>query len=348
MSTNNIMGKVEMLALPEPIIHMDKLVYEKIMHWVRKGASHECSGMGKVQILDGGIIKIIDAFMVKQKNSGAETEMDADHFAKMMYEKREVPGSWSFWWHSHANMDTFWSGTDRDQIAKIANNGLCVATVFNNSGKSLTCVASSKPFPFHIDSVKLSVIDLSIVDKLEDWTKEYDSCVEKVIAPTIWTQNSVNDEYWNSWNNNKSDFNSSGRSVSSIKKDAKTLEEKNKENEEKERGARAEIDRTKSDSLSIEEMTYSDIIERIKWLYDDMDTLEDCVQTQFVTKDFCELIEIKYDPTIRFSSLVEGDNGLTIEDYAWNKIQEIDNEIEKLLTEAKVRREHGANTSTHQ
>lgn len=171
MSTNSSVN----FDLPTPKITMSRELYTKIMWWVAKATPSECSGLGKT-VIEGDTIKIVDAWMVKQKNSSATTDMDEDAIGQLMYEKRDVPGIMNFWWHSHANMDVFWSGTDRQQIAKIANNGMCVAIVFNNAKKARACIAVNSPIPMHIDDVRVVVEDNYLTDQ---WDKEFDDAIVK-------------------------------------------------------------------------------------------------------------------------------------------------------------------------
>lgn len=109
---------------------IEKPVYEKILYWVDK-CKDEISGLGKVVFEDGAFV-VKSAILVKQENTGADTEMDAQSVAKAMYELRNEPGHLNFWWHSHADMNVFWSSTDHDTIADFGKNGWCLAVVFNH------------------------------------------------------------------------------------------------------------------------------------------------------------------------------------------------------------------------
>jgi hypothetical protein len=51
----------------------------------------------------------------------------------------EDPKNWNVWWHSHASMGVFWSGTDNDTIVSHANNGgFLISIVTNKEGKFKT------------------------------------------------------------------------------------------------------------------------------------------------------------------------------------------------------------------
>lgn len=115
--------------------------------------------------------------MVKQVNSGAETEMDGDDMARIMFQRKDTPGAWYFWWHSHANMPVFWSGTDKDQIAKLARNGACVALVLNARGESKCLLAIGSPFLLFVDDVKIETPNLVTEEQKKSWDEEYDAKV---------------------------------------------------------------------------------------------------------------------------------------------------------------------------
>lgn len=168
---------------PTPKVVIPRNVYTKLMWWVAKAGHSECSGLGKT-VFEDGKIKVVDAWMVKQRNSSGTTDMDEDAIGTLLYEKREAPGVMNFWWHSHANMGVFWSGTDREQINKIAANGFCLAIVFNNKKETLACVAFGQPIPMYVNGVQVTVeepYDQNIIDL---WNAEYEAAVQKnVIYP---------------------------------------------------------------------------------------------------------------------------------------------------------------------
>lgn len=169
---------------PTPRVVIPRNVYTKIMYWVAKAGHSECSGLGKT-VFEDGKIKVVDAWMVKQRNTGGTTDMDEDAIGTLLYEKRETTGVMNFWWHSHANMGVFWSGTDREQINKIANNGFCLAIVFNNKKETLACVAFGQPIPMYVNGVQVTVEEPYDSEIINLWNAEYDAAVQKnVIYPS--------------------------------------------------------------------------------------------------------------------------------------------------------------------
>lgn len=155
-------------------IIIPRLVYQKIMHWVNNSDDCECSGMASVEIKDGEF-HLIDAFMVKQENGSAETEMDQGAVGKLMYEhqKQKKPGELKCWWHSHVDMAVFWSSTDREQIEKNGEHGWYSAIVFNKKREMLACVYQGAPIPIFMDQMPVVITDPATDHLTARWNKEY-------------------------------------------------------------------------------------------------------------------------------------------------------------------------------
>jgi len=308
------------LDLPSPIVKMPKELHTKIMYWVRKGGSHECSGMGKA-IIENGIVQIVDAWMVKQKNHMSESDMDGDDLARLLYMKRDVPGTMCFWWHSHANMDTFWSSPDRDQIAKLAGNGMCIATVFNNKGQSRTCVAANSPFLFHVDDVKLIIEEDPInIEKIKSWDMEYDDKVDKTPVSNSYSQwGHGSDRDWPIAHYDRG-YPSSLPSTSGYGASAKRTTNG--------------IEVTDADC---------DPKKRLKECYRQLDMLEAALRNYAISKKVCEIIGVEWDKDISIDSDIIGTN-TTIQDEIIEMIALLDEEIE--ILKPKVKELRNANTRT--
>jgi hypothetical protein len=171
-----------------PRVVLDELVYQKIMHWVNK-SNYEVSGLGKV-VVENGEIRIIDAILLPQRNTGSTTDIEGADVAKAMYLLRDTPGDLRFWWHSHVNMGVFWSGTDMATIKELGQHGWFVHTVFNKRRETRTAISMGDPFPAIIDDIKL-VIERSLpVDLVASWDKEYDDKVTNIVPKLIPTHGS--------------------------------------------------------------------------------------------------------------------------------------------------------------
>jgi hypothetical protein len=95
----------------------------------------EISGYGKVELIDGTFY-VTDIAIFNQTVSGADTTIEAASVAKFMYElhkRGEDATQWRLWWHSHNNMEVFWSGTDEVAMSPANNIGRdwMISTVVN-------------------------------------------------------------------------------------------------------------------------------------------------------------------------------------------------------------------------
>lgn len=119
------LDEIEVVIAPE--------VYQKVMYWVNKSRI-EISGFGKVEF-NGTQLLVTQAYLLDQENTAASTDINADAMAKLMFESKDDAGHLNWWWHSHVNMDVFWSGTDRSTIRQVGEQGWCLATVFNKKNE---------------------------------------------------------------------------------------------------------------------------------------------------------------------------------------------------------------------
>lgn len=111
-------------------VKIDQEVYKKIMFWVNRASTLEVSGLGMVKV-EGDTLRVTSAMLLPQTNQATHTEITAEAVAKAMYELRNEEGLLKFWWHSHVDMGVFWSGTDRETIEELGDQGWILATVFN-------------------------------------------------------------------------------------------------------------------------------------------------------------------------------------------------------------------------
>lgn len=160
------------LVIPKP-------VYEKIMYWVNK-SEYEVSGLGKISTGEDGKMTVLDVMLLPQKNAHTHTDIEAEDVAKAMYTLRNAPGDLRFWWHSHVNMQVFWSGTDKDTIKLCGQGGWCVATVFNKKYEKRSAFYSVngvmlpwKREELFLDEIK-TTIEFPINPNVAAWDQEYE------------------------------------------------------------------------------------------------------------------------------------------------------------------------------
>jgi hypothetical protein len=169
---------------------IEQKVFDKVMHWVNK-SSFEVSGLGIVKLVDN-VPTVVDAILIEQENSSAETEMKAEAIAKAEYECRNVDGELRWWWHSHVQMACFWSGTDMTTIRQLGRHGWFFHTVFNQKSEYKTALSCPSNLPFvsdvhFYDDVKtefpsaLSADELTVLDReysLKVTNKSYSSIAD--------------------------------------------------------------------------------------------------------------------------------------------------------------------------
>lgn len=99
----------------------------------------EIGGLGTVVEDPEGLL-ITDLFLLSQKVSASDTELDTDAVCDFL--ARLVAGGGDaalvrLWWHSHADMDVVWSETDRKTIGSLPGD-FWVSLLVNRRGE-LAC-----------------------------------------------------------------------------------------------------------------------------------------------------------------------------------------------------------------
>jgi len=168
-------------------LEIDDDVFKKIMYWIDK-SEFEVSGLGKIEFDEKtNTARVIDAILLPQKNTSTTTDIDGAAVGKAMFLLKDTPGELKWWWHSHVNMDTFWSGTDRNTIMELGSGGWFLATVFNKSRKMLSAYCQAKPLRLLISGVETSILETVDEDLSKEWDNEYDKNVENVSHSHIYT-----------------------------------------------------------------------------------------------------------------------------------------------------------------
>jgi hypothetical protein len=171
-------------------VQIPSLVYEKIMHWIDK-TDIEVSGFGKCTYHESGILEVHDVYLLEQEGGAAHTDIDSKALGKLMFQTKDKPGELRFWWHSHVNMQVFWSGTDTQTIKDMAKNGWIAATVFNKKREMRSAIGYVTNSFFgdsvHIeDNLPTYILSSTSPDLKKAWDFEFDSNVkEKKFAPNI-------------------------------------------------------------------------------------------------------------------------------------------------------------------
>lgn len=122
-------------ALPPRVIQIRQQALAKLLLYAAR-CPVEIGGLGYV-VEDGGGLLIRDPFLLSQKVSASDTELDADALCefldRLVREEGDVR-SVRLWWHSHADMDVIWSETDAATIEHLPGD-FWVAVLVNRRGE---------------------------------------------------------------------------------------------------------------------------------------------------------------------------------------------------------------------
>ena len=162
---------------PSLVINRD--VFQKVMFWIDK-ADTEVSGLGAIEIIDG-VPTVVDAILIDQECTGTETELDPQAICKAVYEyeKAGKPGEIRWWWHSHVNMDVFWSGTDYAAIEQLGENGWFLSTVLNKRRELRTAFFGTTPMKLFVDEIKTTIHQQIPDELMASWSMEFNNKVKK-------------------------------------------------------------------------------------------------------------------------------------------------------------------------
>ena len=122
-------------------------------------SSHEISGLGFVDSSGDNLI-ITDVFILRQRCFHSYTELLPEAVAEFMLDAVNAgkdPETIKLWWHSHANMDVFWSSID-EYTARGFGNDFMLALVLNKSGDYLCRLDLFQPTPLTLHELPLRII----------------------------------------------------------------------------------------------------------------------------------------------------------------------------------------------
>ena len=152
-------GGYQHTPVVKPDVLIERHVWAKMFGWCR-AAKSEVSGYGLVRE-DDGQLRVYDVFFPKQYCSSGYTEIDDK--ANLMLQKKlfqrgkisSTQNDYLFWWHTHYNFGTFWSGTDdfnaKNLVKYSGTWGLSL--VINQKGDHLCRLDSMRRFGKTIDTI---------------------------------------------------------------------------------------------------------------------------------------------------------------------------------------------------
>ncbi len=140
-------------------VELTAYAWEKMRHYV-DGCKGEVSGLGKIEVGEDGELIITDCTIFEQKVSSAHSNIETEALAKFqveMIQKGEDLGKWKLWWHSHATMAVFWSGTDTGTIDTSTEFEYMVSLVTNHNHDIKCRVDMFRPLRMTEDDVQVYI-----------------------------------------------------------------------------------------------------------------------------------------------------------------------------------------------
>ena len=138
--------------------------WKKVIHFAQASYNKFKSEIGGFMIVKknkAGNYIVSNPEILKQEVTGGTTEMEkeavADYYVKTaMKEGSDVR---FLWWHSHANMSAFWSGTDTNTMKEYKNGDWSAFLVVNIRGEYKFRVCVWNPIQAHED-IELNILGM--------------------------------------------------------------------------------------------------------------------------------------------------------------------------------------------
>ena len=125
-----------------------------------QAADGEVSGLGTIKKDDKGRHVVSNVYLLEQEASAADTELKPEAISTLMTDMMKAnqdPATLKFWWHSHATMQVFWSGTD-DACAETLSREFAFSLVVNKAGDKKCRLDLYNPFRITFDGVKVEIL----------------------------------------------------------------------------------------------------------------------------------------------------------------------------------------------
>ncbi len=157
------------------MIYIEEKSWNKLLNYSRsavKQFSAEIGGMALLEQDEDGDWWIVEPTILKQTVTGSNCNLDAEELSKYYTtEAMENPDVRFVWWHSHANMGVFWSGTDTNTMDADKSIDWSVALVINAKGEYKVRVNWESPISFQHDT-ELGIIRKDIPKYIKNEVKE--------------------------------------------------------------------------------------------------------------------------------------------------------------------------------
>lgn len=134
----------------------------------------EISGLGKIKRMERGALLIEDIFIFDQDCTPSHTELNSDAVSDDMLDADLDVATIRLWWHSHGDMDTFWSPEDNETIHGLSNEWM-VSLVTNFAGDYLCRLDVYEPMQMTTENVSFQVyleVDPALVENLRQEVRQ--------------------------------------------------------------------------------------------------------------------------------------------------------------------------------
>ncbi|MCL4558123.1 MAG: hypothetical protein M1491_05765 [Deltaproteobacteria bacterium] len=162
------------------VIWITQKAYNKMFQYV-VSTGNEVSGLGVVEEMQGMGVTITDVYLLDQICGPASTELDPLSVSKLLIElsKQGKETRLLLWWHSHVNMEAFWSSTDKRTIQGLKSGSFFISMVVNKRFDIQARIEIFSPVSLSLDSVPVKVLpDIAAIP--EEISKEVQA---KVASP---------------------------------------------------------------------------------------------------------------------------------------------------------------------
>ena len=155
-------------------IWITQKAYNKMFQYVIS-VDTEVSGLGIVEEIEGIGVTITDVYLLDQASGLAFTELNPIAVSRLLIElsRQGKEKNLLLWWHSHANMETFWSSTDIQTIQGLKSGSYFISIVVNKRFDIKARIELYSPIKMSLDNVVVRVlpevneVSQEIIDELK-------------------------------------------------------------------------------------------------------------------------------------------------------------------------------------
>lgn len=159
-------------VLSKPTLYIKDDVYRRLMLYTDL-CRYEISALGCVTRV-GGTFVVDELHLLDQQVTAGSTDLSTDGVSTFLYEYVKAgkdPERIKFWWHSHAHMGAFWSGTDEATIERF-NNMWMISMVSNKRGEYLARLDVFDPLRHTVELPMVVQYDVRTMQEREEVDKE--------------------------------------------------------------------------------------------------------------------------------------------------------------------------------